>query len=319
MIWREFKAMGTDIVLFALLEPEQENILNEAELAILDFEKRFSRFVEGNELADFNNYLKPETEVSETLAELLKESNNYFIKTKGIFDPTIIGSLERVGYDKNFLELDPKSERSKHNIIDPDKIQREFRSRSKMGDLRIEKRIIKRPYGFRVDFGGIGKGYIVDVLSQTILRGVENYWFSAGGDIFVSGSQQDGEGWDIGVQNPLKPEENIFYINTRGEKIGIASSGIIMRSGQKGNFKWNHIIDPRFGLPIKNNILSVTVISSNAVKADIYAKTVLILGGYEGLKFIEKESDSACIIFMKNNKPIFSKRAGLYLKNKKQI
>ena len=70
MIWHKFKALGTDIIFFALLEPEQKGILEEAEKMVREFEKKFSRFIENNELADFNNSLKTDIVVSETMASL---------------------------------------------------------------------------------------------------------------------------------------------------------------------------------------------------------------------------------------------------------
>jgi thiamine biosynthesis lipoprotein len=186
-----------------------------------------------------------------------------------------------------------------------------------METLKIVGRQIFRPSEFRLDLGGFAKGYIVDLLGATIFRGVKNFLISAGGDIWAVGNQEGAKGWDVAVQNPLTPEENIFFLNTRGKRLGIATSGILERAWQKGDFKAHHIIDPSSGLPVENNILSVTVISTDAVKADIFAKTVLILGTEKGLEFIEKEKDSACIIFTKEQGTIISSRANNYLKEQK--
>jgi thiamine biosynthesis lipoprotein len=143
---------------------------------------------------------------------------------------------------------------------------------------------------------------------------VKNFLISAGGDIWAVGNQEGAQGWDVAVQNPLTPEENIFFLNTRGKRLGIATSGILERTWKRGDFEAHHIIDPGSGLPVENNILSVTVISADAVKADIYAKTVLILGTEKGLEFIENEKDSACIIFTKDQGTLISSRANNYLK-----
>ncbi len=317
MIWRKFKALGTDIIFYVLPENEKQNILNEAERIVIKFEKRFSRFIKNNELTLFNNSEITEMQVSKTMVELLKEARNYFIKTDGIYDPTVIGSLEKIGYDKNFLDIGRQSDNVLNKKNDLEKIKKEFGLRFRMSNVKIEGNKVIKPVGLRVDFGGIGKGYIVDNLSKTVFSEIKNFLISAGGDILATGNQKDGKGWDVAIQNPYKPEENIFFVNTGGKKLGIASSGIAERSGVKNNFQWNHIIDPKSGLSVLNNILSVTVISSSATRSDIYAKTVLILGEEAGLEFIEKESDSACIIFTKNNNIIFSKRADLYLKNNK--
>ncbi|MFA6995218.1 MAG: FAD:protein FMN transferase [Patescibacteria group bacterium] len=311
MIWREFKALGTDIVITVRLGAEQQNILVEAEKAVIDFETKFSRFIIGNELFKLNNSSHEKQVVSKTMAELLKEARHYYLETKNIFDPTIIGSLEAVGYDKKFDLINSGSDRKKPDLK---KIKEIFLSRPKMDDLKIEGRTIRRPLGFKLDFGGIGKGYIIDFLSKKILSPFKDYWISAGGDLIVSGYQDNNSGWDIGVQDPLRSERDIFYINNKGRKLGVATSGTIKRTGKVGNFSWHHIIDPRSGLPVINDVLSVTVISSSAVRADVFAKTVLILGEKEGLDFIENKNDSACLIFIKHKKPIFSKRANIFLK-----
>lgn len=324
MQWREFKSLGTEIIISATLEPGQENILNKVEEAIKDFNDRFSRFVKGNELDAFNNASSGVIRVSPTLAQIISEAKDYFNKTGGIFDPSIISDLESAGYGESFdkilkpstpdeavfgdlvaANLDDKSGRATPNISRP----------SLFTQLEIRGEKIIKPPGLRLDLGGIGKGYIVDRLTKELLSSCSRFWLSAGGDIIISGRDEGKNDWEIGVQNPYQPLENIFTLSNRGEKLGIATSGIIKRAGIKDGRKWHHLIDPRSGQPVLNDVLSVTLISSSATQADIFAKTVLILGRETGLKFIEQETDSAAIIFPRDKKPIFSRRAKLYLKN----
>jgi len=304
MIWREFKAMGTDIVITADLEAGQEEILTKAENKIHDFEQKFSRFVATSELAQFNNSPMTQETVSPMLASLLSEAKNYYLKTAGIFDPTIIGSLETAGYDRSFDQI-MKGPASRSG--------QSFTTRPKMTELEIVGRIINRPAEFRVDLGGLGKGYIIDYLAKNLFSSVHNYWISAGGDIIAAGHQENSAGWNIGVQNPYRPGENIFSIKTAGQKLGIATSGIIKRHWERDGHILHHLIDPRNGRPAKNNILSVTAIASSALRADIFAKTILILGTERGLEFIEKEKDSAAIIFTTDKNPIFSRRTQKFL------
>lgn len=309
MNWKEFKAMGTEVVIMADLTTGQEQLLTGAEQEVLDFEKKFSRFLVDSELSKFNNSKDVEQELSETMIELLTLSKYYYSKTNGIFDPTIISNLEGVGYDKNFNEVTTGS-----SDINVNKLKEEFVIRPKIDELKIAGRIVSCHPSLRIDLGGIGKGYIVDLLSKKFFYNIPNYWISAGGDILVAGCQENGDNWEVKVQNPLQPETDSFIINTKKEKLGIATSGVIKRRGQSGNFVWHHIIDTRTGLPVVNNVLSVTVISSDAVKADVLAKTILILGEVDGLKFIEQETDSSAIIFIKDKEPIISSRANTFTK-----
>lgn len=311
VLWKKFNALGTEIIISAYLNPDQKNILEEAEKIILNFNNRFSRFLNDNELYKFNNFSGEEFKASDMMADLLRESKKLYLETSGAFDPTVIGSLEAVGYDKSFEKIgegvDGKSG------VDVIKIREDFLKRPRMSELIISGNKIIKPKGFRVDFGGMGKGYIVDFLADNLFSGIKNFWISAGGDLVVKGEDQNKKGWIIGVQNPIEPEKEIFSIKTKnGEKLAVATSGVFKRAGKKGDYNWHHIIDPRSGFPVENNILAVTVISSNAKRADVFAKAVLILGEKEGVDFIESQKDSACIIFFKDGGLKMSKDAIKY-------
>lgn len=316
--WKKFNAMGTEVVISAFLEPEEESLLEEAQAVVLEFEKRFSRFIKGNELDKLNTFSGKTLELSGMMADLLKEAKNLHKETHGVFDPTVIGPLEEIGYDKSFEKI---KENEKGKKINVEKIRKDFLSRPKIDEIKISENKVVLPKGLKVDFGGIGKGYIADFLGEHVFEKVDNFWISAGGDLLVrgdghpstgSGQEQGEKGWKIGVQDPSNPQRQIFSINTKGESLGVATSGVFKRKGIKGGFEWHHIIDPRTGLPVKNDILAVTVISSSARRADVFAKTVLILGEKEGLEFIESQKDSVCLIFFSGERMAMSQGALKY-------
>ncbi|MFA6494899.1 MAG: FAD:protein FMN transferase [Candidatus Paceibacterota bacterium] len=307
LYWKKLNAMGTEVVLTAWLSDDQQNALDDAEREIKDFEKRFSRFLEDSELTDFNNAPGGDIAVSDFMKKLLTATQRFFWATDGVFDPTIIGSLEEVGYRKSFTEMTPESEAGV--MVNVAQIQNTFAHRTLLTQLQVGKTTVSKPDGLRLDFGGIGKGYILDYVGSHALGEVNDFWISAGGDLYVSGKNGDDGDWHVGVQNPYRPETQLFSLNTRGRMLGIATSGIFKRKGNAGGYEWHHIIDPRTGLPVVNDVLAVTAITRTATEADIYAKTILVLGSQEGLKFIEEQPEAACLIFFKNGSVIFSKRA----------
>lgn len=314
MNWKRFKAMGTEIVITASLNEEQGGFLDVAEKNIAEFEKRFSRFLEDSELSQFNRAPAGEIPVSHEMSDILTEAKKLHSETGGVFDPTIINSLTKVGYNKSFDKIIGNTGQPDASVTpDLKKIAEEFLKRPKMDELNVLDNKVKKTDGLMIDLGGIGKGYITDKLSTELFVDVPSFWISAGGDLTVKGNDENGNSWKVGVQDPNSPEKEIFYLRTNGEQLGIATSGIHKRKGDTGGYKWHHIIDPRSGLPVENDILAVTVVSSGATKADVYAKTVLVLGQEEGLKFIDDREDSACIIFFKNGEIKFSKRASMYL------
>jgi FAD:protein FMN transferase len=142
-----------------------------------------------------------------------------------------------------------------------------------------------------LDFGGIGKGYLLDNLSKMISsRHVAGYWLSLGGDIICSGHDVDGQPWRVGVQNATESTENIQYIENRhGDMLAIATSGTTKRKGIRNGTKWHHIIDPRSGLPAETDILTVTATAKSAVIGDVYAKVAVIAGSKEAVRILRKE------------------------------
>lgn len=66
--------------------------------------------------------------------------------------------------------------------------------------------------------------------------------------------------------------------NTTAKPLFIATSGVTKRHGDTGSGTWHHIINPQTGQPATTDILTVTVTSDSGVKADVYAKTIIIAG-----------------------------------------
>lgn len=303
--------MGSEIVISADLAIGQEGLIDQAEKIVGDFERRFSRFIAGNELAQLNDKSGGNYTASVMMVDILNKAKQLYNETDRIFDPCIIGSMESIGYAKSFDESNHHNQT--HNEIDHAKIIENNLIRPKLDELNISGDKIDRPKDFRLDLGGIGKGYIVDYLSEHIFRDTKNFFISAGGDLIVNGRAENIAGWEIGVEDPVSPEKDIFSLKTKGEKLAVATSGIMKRRGYDNVYNWHHIIDPRTGLPVENEILSVTVVAESVIRADVFAKTVLILGPGAGMNFIEEKKDSACIIFLRDKEPVFSRRAKEYL------
>lgn len=299
--------MGTDILLLIDCEKKEDAdaAINKAEKDIREFENKFSRFVKNNELDGLND--SSALRVSEEMRSLLIKAMDVYLETGGIFDPTVLSTLENIGYKESFGENKNKADFS------PREIQEIFFKREKFDKLQIaEDGTVKKPKDLRIEFGGIGKGYLVDFIADGFGKKFENFWISAGGDIFISG-KDNGVNWKIGVQHPVEADKDVAEIELKNEKLCLATSGIVKRRGGEGELEWHHIIDPRTGLPAKNEILSVTAIAPSVLLADVYAKTILILGVEAGLEFINKQKDSDCLIITKQLEIILSDKMKQYL------
>lgn len=306
IIWKKFNALGTEIVLLAQLPQSKSYILDTAEAKIFELENRLSRFKANSELSMFNNFPGGAYEASPLFIDIIKRCQNYYHSTNGLFDPTIIDILEASGYRKNFSEAVLDQVNYAQAVSDRETAIAKFQIRTTFDKLSVEGGTIIKPASMHLDFGGIGKGYIADLLASEVFADVESFWISLGGDLLVRGNDKEGAGWKIKVEHPLFPGQTSFTINTLGETLGIATSGTQKRKGINGGLKWHHLINPRTGESMKTEIVSVTVVAPTAEEADVYAKTVLLLGREDGLEFINNRPNLECAIYFKEGQPIFS-------------
>lgn len=286
--YKKIKALGSEIEFYLQSDETHnfENDLSELETKINNFEQQFSRFKYTSELSQLNQ-ATGKFVVSEEMMKILLLAKSFNEITGGIFDPTILKTLENHGYDKSF-------DSSNFNQCNQVAVKSEKINFSEIV-VDVQNNSVSRPENLKIDFGGIGKGYIVDEIVKNLKnKGYKNFWVSAGGDMYLSGRDENHEAFKVGVQNPLELDKDLFNVNV--SDMAVATSGIAKRRWQKNNRSVNHIIDPRTGTSVDNDLLAVTVISDKTVKSDIFAKTVLILGREAGLEFINNLENTEALI-----------------------
>lgn len=130
----------------------------------------------------------------------------------------------------------------------------------------------------KIDPSGIVKGWAVYNAAGLLKdHGFHNFYVDAGGDIQVSGKNERGEWWTVGIKNPFKQDEIVKVV--RLENKGIATSGQYIRG--------NHIYDPhKPSVPIVD-IASMTIIGPTVYDADRFATAAFAMGE-KGIQFIEK-------------------------------
>ncbi len=130
--------------------------------------------------------------------------------------------------------------------------------------MHISGRRIELEPGYRLDLGGIAKGYAVD-RAATILAEAGPCLVNAGGDLVGSGRL-----WPVGVETA---EGEI----TLGLEDGaIATSGRDRRRWRRNGNESHHLIDPVTGAPAEGEFLRVTVVAETAVAAEVLAKAVFL-------------------------------------------
>ena len=157
--------------------------------------------------------------------------------------------------------------------------------------------------GMKLDIGGIGKGYIVDLAVEYLIRdGVKSGIIEAGGDLRTFGKPTDEESWRIGIRHPRNLSE--FYGVFETGECAIATSGDYQQYFEEDGVRYYHILDPKTGRPA-NKCVSATVAAKTCMDADAAATAVFVMGHEEGLKWLNENSDyEGIIIFFDDNQEL---------------
>lgn len=146
----------------------------------------------------------------------------------------------------------------------------------------------------KVDLGGIAKGYAVDRAIEVLRqKGLRDALVEIGGEVRTMGKNKNGDPWRIGV---LHPNQWGYLTVLELSDKAAATSGDYMNFFVVEGKRYCHLIDPRAGKPISNDLCSATVVARECTEADALATAILIVGAEEGLKLIESLPDREVII-----------------------
>ena len=269
----EFRAMNTDIQLFAEGSAEAvETGFSQAQAYIEASEKRFTRFSEQSELSQLNRLAGTWFKASPELFDVMSQAQRLHALSEGLFDPSILNALVTAGYDRSFDEIRVSGAASTAAALPV------RQSLHRFGDVRLDsvRRRIWMPPDLRVDLGGIAKGWIAEHAAQVLAKGTDACAVNAGGDAFIIGLPAGEPAWRMTLEDPLDPEKGIAVL-----KVGpgaVVTSSITRRRWMQNGQTRHHLIDPRTQQPAETDWLSVTVIAPHAAEAEVFAKSLLIVG-----------------------------------------
>lgn len=290
---RELKGeiMRTDIFIKVLSEVRDPDLMDadmeSAFVLLRNFEARFSRFREGSELSLLNSSIGP-CPVSDDLWGILGRCREYFNETDGIFDPTVLPLLEREGYAASYGT--DAFGRSEISLSEP--------KQCSFADvvLDAETRMVTRPSGCRIDLGGIGKGYVVDRVAELLGASYADFIVDAGGDMRVAGRDRLAgyPYFAIDIEDAVQKSGSAgtLLLSDRA----VATSGVNRRKWLIDGVEKSHLIDTRSGGSVEGGIMTVTVVSDTAERADVMAKTLCLLGRDRWRLFAEERKIAAFVI-----------------------
>jgi thiamine biosynthesis lipoprotein len=283
--------MGTRARLLVVDEPD--GLIAHLRDRVADLEARWSRFRPDSEISRLNQAGGQAVAVSTETRALVRHAIEGWDVTNGLFDPTVLGDLERAGYDCSFEEVERRL---------ADGLPQEPTSRSwlRRGCERIEvddvAGTVRLPAGVGFDPGGIGKGYAADLVAEEAIdAGAAGILVDLGGDLRVRGVPPERTGcWRIGVDHPLD-----------GPSLGplLLADGAVATSARTRR-RWttadgrrqHHLIDPLLGRPTDSDVLSATAVAAEGWQAEVLAKAAFVGGEVQGVGLVDRLGGAALVV-----------------------
>ncbi len=214
--------------------------------------------------------------VSAHTMAVLRKARLYWRLSGGAFDPTVGPIVRAWGFERRH------GRRPSPRVLDS------LRALVGFGAVELDSlhRTVRLPRpGMRLDFGGIAKGYALDLarraLSDSSVRGGT---VDLGGNLLVFGAPPSGQRWRVAIVNPRREQETIAEL--------ALDSGAVATSGDYEHFvvidgqRYGHLIDPRTARP-SQGVLSATAMGPLGEWSDGLSATLFLLGPARGRALVD--------------------------------
>lgn len=282
------------VVQLSIYHEHQEKAMEDALDYIKDMEALLSTNLKGSDVYNINHAAgKEAVKVQKETFDIIEAALTMSERSQGKFDISIgaVSNLWKIG-DTDARVPAPEEISNALGHIDYRRIK-----------LDQKKQTVYIDEGTTLELGAISKGYIADGVKTVFEKhGITTAIINLGGNVLVMGtSPKTDKGWTVGVQNPDKVRgETVGSVKVRDSSV--VTSGIYERylKGPDGQI-YHHILDPKTGYPVENNISGVTVYTKTSIQGDELSTSLFLLGIEEGLKFVNESEGVEAVFIDKDN------------------
>jgi thiamine biosynthesis lipoprotein len=250
-----------------------------------------STYLPESELSRFNRHEGLDWyAVSPELVRVVAAGREVSKRSQGAFDVTVGPLVNLWGFGPT----------GRPNVVPTDEAIAECRDR--VGYDRLEVReelpaLRKRRADLYVDLSAIAKGFAVDEIARLLEQcGVRGYMVEIGGEVSTGGRKPDGSSWRIGIERPVATAREIQCVVELDDR-SLATSGDYRNFFELQGRRYSHEIDPRTGRPVKQGLVSVSVLADDCMTADAWATALMVLGPETALPTARQHGlDVLCMI-----------------------
>lgn len=260
------------------------------DIRLQQINKRLSMYDPESELSKFNKGPVGIYEaISNDFYTVLKTGQQLYDLSKGGWDGTI----------KPLVDLWGFGTRKKPDAIPSDKTISDTLVSVGFDHIKIKGyRTIQKNKMVTLDFGSIAKGYGVDAIAKLFMdAGLTDILVEIGGELFAAGKNKKGQTWSVGISrpDPVFAKQSLYKILKLNNQ-AIATSGNYRNFYQINGQTFSHIIDPKTGYPVRNQIVSASVIAPDCTMADGLATALMVMDVNDGIQLVNSLDGIECLI-----------------------
>jgi thiamine biosynthesis lipoprotein len=300
------KAQGTTYTIKYVYSNE---VVSQKELdsVFLSFDKSLSIYNPNSLISAFNKQHKKAV-LDSHLLRVMKYSDSLCVALNSTFNIKILPLLEAWGFKGRRIKNYPDSNRIKQVL------KKEVYKVYIINDLEAVKSTKK----LRIDVDGIAQGYCVDYLANFLLsKGIKNFIVEIGGEVYGNGTDHLGRIWRVGIQGGdyLMGNQDHEDLVLRLNNQAVTTSGKFQKYKKMGDSVISHVLDPRTGYPVKNDLVSVTVLAKNAMLADGLDNAFMVMGIKETMEWLDKNPNIGVFMVYRKKDGSLADTANGYFKN----
>lgn len=243
-----------------------------------------STFRPDSEISRFNGLENADTPltISKDFLQVMQTARRIHRLTDGAWDGTVAPLVNIWGFGKDGpLRQVPAAEAVE-------------RARQTVGfdliAIEAAGRLSKKRPGVTLDLASIAKGYGVDQVAAVMAGlGFKDYLVEIGGEVYAAGVRPDGKPWRVGINRPeVAAAADAVYKVVPLHNRALATSGDYRNFYQVEGKSYSHIIDPRTGYPIVNQVVSASVVAGDCTLADGLATGLMVMGADQGIALLDR-------------------------------
>ena len=276
---------------------DTEEAVKSVSREISRLENALSRTIDTSSVSRLND--EGGARLDEETASLLAAALTYSADTNGAFDVTIAPLVELWGITSD----DPRVPSQEEIDALLPLVGSEH--------IHLDGREATLDEGCAIDLGGIAKGFASDKAASILIgSGADRACANLGGNVYVY-SREGHDAWNVAIQDPQGKDDYVCILSLTDHFV--VTSGGYQRyfTGPDGTV-YQHILDPKTGYPVQDDLLSASVILPRSgdelagTRADAYSTALYVMGESGAADFWRAHRDFDMVLVTTDGRVVYT-------------